>query len=135
MILRKYFYITVFILYTCLANNVFAGKLGDFEEEASSESSQNSKRVLRQSDTDNTEGSFLGDIFGALFNVAFVFEGMLVGGGSSSYKAESSFSPEEHPTLKPRTNGQRLIPFFRLDALFGDLESDIQLMDYMAETG
>jgi len=131
--LRKFFVTTVFLVFVFHVNSVFAGKLDEFEEGAASEGSKPTKKVLRQSEEDNTAGSLLGDIFGLLFDAAF--DGLSAAGKYSFYKAESSFSPQEHPNLKPRKNGQRLVPFFRLDALFGDLESDIELQDYTAETG
>jgi len=131
--MNKYFVIAVFLLFTCHTNIVFAEKLGEFEKKATSESLKSATTVRYKSEDDNEDRSLLGDIFGVFFDA--IFDGILTTGKYSFYKAESSFTSEEHPELKPRNNGQRLVPFLRFDALFGNFESAIELQDYMTETG
>jgi len=137
--MNKFFITTVLLCFVFHTNISSAGKLDDFEEEATSESTSTSeRRVKRRNEEDNTAGeelanSIVTSLLGGLLEAAAV--GLRTTGGDSLYKAKSSFDDSEHPTLKPRRHGQRLVPFARFDTLFGEFESDLELQDYLVEAG
>lgn len=117
------------------STQISAGELEDFEkqatkpkEEKKSKSShgETTYRSKNRANANDNDSSFFDALFGILIGQT---------GSNSHYKAQSTFSEEEHRYLSIRNGGDPDVPFFQLAVSGGDLESDLQLNDYFAELG
>lgn len=123
--------------------NTSAGKLDDFEQGATKKSKcdptgrdcdKDDKDDKDHKDDKDYEGDaddlsiagFLADVFVNVFQV----------GGMNSWDRVQAVEPDPVPSpVGRRQLGEFTTPFLRLDAVYQDIESDVDAMDYRAELG
>lgn len=130
-----------------LSGPVWAGKLGEFEEDATK------GRTNRRTETDHDhdhhhdhdhnddtwEDCCVPDFWGDFFEVAFI--GVYHGGAVSLARMMPvpEWSDEGEETslthLEPRESGDPLIPLVRFDMAYHNIESDVSAVEYRGEVG
>jgi hypothetical protein len=111
---------------------VRAGKLDDFEKGLIEWKDGDDKEEEPQKD--NFPGSCFGDFFGSCLGE--FFSTMISNGSSASQeRVRPDRGHDIAEGLKSREPGEALIPFFRLDANYQDVESDVYAFDWRIEGG
>lgn len=112
------------LLLVLSAGPAFAGKLDDFERDASK---PEPAPAPQQTSSDEDSDGF----FEALFEEFFweLFKAVIGGGGAASLERAVGAG------LEPRAKGEAAIPFVRTDATFQDVRSDVTALDLRAEAG
>lgn len=130
---------TVLVVCLLVCPSVFAGKLRDFEKDATENkeksADKNCATVSYRGDEDDSDSDH--DPFGF-----FLVGAVIVEGGVNSW---NRVAPEERKTtricnefLSPsdrRRLGEALVPFARLDAAYQNVESDVHALDTRLELG
>jgi hypothetical protein len=143
----------IFVLLLGTMQTVAAGKLDEFEKDASSNEDRvenKSEETAKQDTQDSEQKNLAADededtddgIFDFMFDV--IFDGLIstvVDGGRASI-AKSSHMGSEEPILvtenfsvSPRISGENIVPQLRADMTAGNLESNIDLEDYRFDLG
>jgi hypothetical protein len=122
------------------SSNTRAGKLDDFEESATKKSACDSKdpdcdKGHKDRRDDKDDDGEDGDRGVAEF-LAELFVNVFAVGGMTSWKRVQAVDPDPWlSSIGPRQLGEVTIPFLRLDAVYQNIESDVDAMDYRAEVG
>ena len=127
------------------APSTLAGKLDDFEKDTTRDrKTDDDSRTTSSDDGDVEEDCLTGftnelcaDAAGALCAGAAgsAFIALKRGGANSLHRIETPFELYSGDGIPPRRHGEALIPFFRFDIAYQDVESDVTAMDYQFELG
>ena len=122
--MRKYDFIYIVILVVSFHSTfTWAGKLDDFEKDATKERPNQERHKDSSNDDVDIIGELLGDIF---------FRGLYDGGRASFWRAECSHKEEG---IVCRQNGEPLLPILKADICYQWLQSNISAIDGRAEVG
>jgi hypothetical protein len=125
-------------------------RLGDFEKAATDDSQKKDdtdgkkddrsgkkhRHGGKHDDTDDEDAEDYGWFADLMIGMGKVTFFTVVGGGGISWvRVHGSSDPEWTSMAPPRITGEPGIPFFRLDAFYQDVESDIQAADVSGEIG
>jgi hypothetical protein len=141
--LKLKYIIAILIGLTFLSPCAMAGKLEDFEKDATKKRVEDKTQEPGHSHHHGAEsivsrnvGSCLGEgltTFLGLFLVEFG-KTSFHRAGPDDYVVKSP-SSEKETVIENRKSGQALIPITRLDISYQDVEADVSAMDYRAEVG
>jgi hypothetical protein len=141
--LKLKYIIAILIGLTFLSPCAMAGKLEDFEKDATKERVEDKTPEPSHSHHHGTESMVDRDVANCLGGGIASFLGLfLVEFGKVSYHRAGpddyvvkSPSSEKETVIENRKSGQALIPIARLDISYQDVESDVSAMDYRGEVG
>lgn len=112
-------------------------RLGDFEGAATDDDddsdSQDKDKHKHHHDDDDDDDAWVGELVFQMGEAAVM--SVVAGGGISWVRVHGSSDPEWAGMASPRMTGEPVIPFFRLDAMYQNVESDIQAADVSGEIG
>lgn len=113
----------IFLFFLLFVNSLYAGKLNDFEKEATKDTPE---PATRSSSTDSDEGD---DSFSE-FLIGVIFYTFAYGGISSWERMKLNSS-----VIETRILGEPGLPILRFDTSYQDVESDVYAIDNRLEVG
>ena len=121
-------------IFAVMAQPAFAGKLDDFEQDATEEEDEQDDGWLYfEDEEDDDDGSILGDILGGIFNALF----------SGIFDADDdgdSLQPSDRGGQSPgnpfeSNNENPLLPLFTVDMAYQNVDTDVGAFDTRVEVG
>jgi hypothetical protein len=119
--------------------------LGDFEDAATDDDADKDKDQNKDQDKEHDKNhkkhkhhdddgdGWAGEAFLQFTETAFL--SVFAGGGASWVRVHGSGDPEWAEMAPPRLTGEPVIPFFRMDAYYQNVESDVTAVDVSGELG
>jgi len=141
LITEIFWQVSMVLFVSCLFSTPsFAGKLGDFEKDATTERHEKKtekpekKTVRYEEKTDDDQidsciGSCIGSCLGEIIRETIGY-GLYLG-GKESFKRVNGYGPG----IQKRAEGEPTIPFFRADYNYQDVDSDVHAWDLRLEAG
>jgi len=129
----------IFLSLTIISQQVVAGALDDFEDDATLKRNEyeKKKKDSRDYDSDSSHGECFGDNACIdLFGRVIIFCGALSWQRvKPDQLPDLSLFNDDIENIKHRKTGEFLIPFVRLDTSYQNVESDVDAFDYRVELG
>ncbi len=132
------YFALILIIVLCVAQPAFAGKLNDFEEDATGEKDEKDDGWLYfEDDEEDADDSILGAILGGIFKGIFSGIFSSVGDDDADNKSLRPSTKRAPPARESFgfSSQESAFPVFRFDAAYQNVESDIGAFDTRVELG